>query len=105
MEKFGIFELLDALASLSALSAEENGGTRGARGDAHGSAADGVQTGAAPAGTPAADGAQPPAAFVQGAAQPLREVAEETQQTAGARALDDFLSRHERIRQSAEKRK
>ena len=90
MEKFGIFELLDALASLSALSAEENGGTRGARGDAHGSAA---------------DGAQPPASFVQSAAQPLREGAEETRETAGARALDDFLSRHERIRQSAEKRK
>ncbi len=81
MEKFGIFELLDALAALASENAppQESGEAETPRAQEHGKAE-----------TPRAqesENAPPP------------------QAERNARALGDFLARHERVRKNAGRRK
>ena len=86
MEKFGIFELLDALSALSRLQADAPQDTTDAKA---GTVAQDTQPSPPPTTKPPADQAP------QQTAQGERNV----------RALTDFLARHERISKNAEKNK
>ena len=92
MEKFGIFELLDALAALASENAppQESGEAETPRAQEHGEA-------------------ETPRAQEHGEAETPRaresENAPPPQAERNARALGDFLARHERVSKNAGRRK
>lgn len=109
MEKFGIFELLDALSALSGMRSDTPEDTKenapasappAPVGDARAEAGDASGT---PQATqpPRTDRVSPQSRGAQADAAPQTL----NEQDRNARALSDFLARHERIRKNAEKNK